>query len=72
MNWDLTSFIFFGAFLAWAVMVRISIKKRPTTEPKAPSALWDGIAVIGGVAITGWMMMGGHAALFNVSPIPGL
>ena len=72
VNWDLTSFIFFGAFLAWAVMVRISIKKRPATEPKAPSALWDGIAVIAGVAITGWMMMGGHAALFNVSPIPRL
>lgn len=72
VNWDLTSIIFFGAFLAWAVIVRISIKKRPVSEPKPPSALWDGIAVIAGFAITGWMMMGGHAALFNVSPIPGM
>lgn len=72
VNWDLTSFLFFGGFLAWAVLVRISIKRRPATEPKPPSPLWDGLAVIAGVGVTGWMIMGGHAYLFNVAPIPGM
>lgn len=69
-NWDLTSFILFGSFLAWAVLVRISIKKRPVTTPKAPSALWDGVAVLAGVALTAWLMMGGHVAMTGYSPVP--
>ncbi len=71
-NWDLTSFILFGSFLAWAVLVRISIKKRPVVEPKPPSALWDGIAVIAGVAITGWIIMGGHVMMTGYAAIPGM
>lgn len=71
-NWDLTSLILFGSFLAWAVIVRISIKKRPVVEPKAPSALWDGIAVIAGGAITGWIFMGGHVMMTGLAPVPGM
>jgi uncharacterized membrane protein len=69
-NWDLTSFILFGSFLAWAVIVRISIKRRPAVTPKAPSALWDGIAVLAGIALTAWIMMGGHVAMTGYSPVP--
>lgn len=72
VNWDLTSLLLFGGFLAWAVLVRISIKRRPASEPKAPSALWDGIAVLAGGALTVWLIMGGHAHLFGVAPIPGM
>lgn len=71
-NWDLTSFILFGGFLAWAVFVRISIKKRAAEAPKTPSALWDGIAVIAGGGITAWIMMGGHTAMTGYPPIPGM
>lgn len=71
-NWDLTSVLLFGSFLAWAVIVRISIKKRPVIEPKAPSALWDGIAVIAGTAITGWIFMGGHVMMTGYPPVPGM
>lgn len=71
-NWDAFSFIFFGGFLAWAVLVRISIKRRPASPPKAPKLLFDGIAVIAGLAISGWMIMGGHQHLFGVPPIPGM
>ena len=71
-NWDLTSIILFGSFLAWAVLVRISIKKRAPEAPKAPSMLWDGIAILAGVAITGWIMMGGHVMMTGYPPIPGM
>tara|TARA_B100000446_G_scaffold173112_1_gene181818 strand:- start:183 stop:758 length:576 start_codon:yes stop_codon:yes gene_type:complete len=70
VNWDLTSFILFGSFLVWAVLVRISIKKRPLTEPKPPSALWDAIAVIIGGLLTGIFVMGAHVYMFGVAPIP--
>ena len=70
VNWDLTSFIFFGAFLAWAVFVRISIKKRAVPVTKEPSMIWDLVAVIAGLAISAWLIIGGHAALFGVPPIP--
>ncbi len=69
-NWDLTSFILFGSFLAWAVIVRISVKRRPLAEPKTPSALWDGVAVLVGVAITGWIFMGGHVWMVGYPPVP--
>jgi len=71
-NWDLTSFILFGSFLIWAVLVRISAKKRGTPEPKPPSALWDGVSILLGGAVTAWMIMGGHVWLFGYSPIPGM
>ncbi|WP_293610754.1 NnrU family protein [Ponticaulis sp.] len=72
VNWDLTSFLFFGGFLAWAVLVRISIKKRPPVAPKAPNIIWDIVAVLAGLALTGWLMMSAHVYFFNVSPIPGM
>ncbi|MAP94854.1 MAG: NnrU family protein [Ponticaulis sp.] len=71
-NWDVTSFILFGSFMAWAVIVRIAAKKRPPAAPKTPSALWDGVSVLLGGAVTGWMIMGGHLALFGRAPIPGM
>lgn len=71
-NWDLVSFLLFGSFMAWAVLVRISAKKRPAGPAQTPSLLWDGIAVLLGFAVTGWMVMGGHVMLFGKPPIPGM
>lgn len=71
-NWDLTSFILFGGFMAWAVLVRISIKKREPVAPMAPSMLWDGVAILAGGAITAWLMMGGHVMMTGYPPVPGM
>lgn len=70
-NWDSTSFILFGSLLAWAVIVRISIKRRvPVGEPPAPSALWDGISVLLGGAATAFFILYAHVAWFGRPPIP--
>lgn len=70
-NWDSTSFILFGSLLAWAVIVRISIKRRePVANPPAPSALWDGISVILGGAATAFFILHAHVAWFGKPPIP--
>lgn len=71
-NWDLVSFILFGSFLAWAVLVRISAKKRPAGIAKTPNPLWDIVSLVLGVGVTGWLIMGGHLILFNRAPIPGM
>ena len=74
VNWDLTSFILFGSFLLWAVLVRISIKRRAVPEgsiSKAPNAIWDAIAVFAGLGLSAALILGGHVWLFGVPPIPG-
>ncbi|MBU2288022.1 MAG: NnrU family protein, partial [Gammaproteobacteria bacterium] len=53
-NGTLADVVLFGAFLAWAVADRISVKRRatpggPPTAP--PSALNDVIALVGGIAV---------------------
>ena len=66
--------LLFGGFLAWAVMDRISLKRRAVVVPPpgAPAGRWnDAIAVVGGlvlyVVFLGWL----HRALIDVSPIAG-
>lgn len=60
--------VLFGAFLAWAVADRISLKRRPpVVRPQLPgSALNDAIALVGGLAITGWFVVKGHALLIGM------
>jgi uncharacterized membrane protein len=70
-NGTLADVLLFGAFLAWAVADRISLKRR--AEPWVPrlprTAANDVIAVVGGlgvyVAFTLWL----HARLIGVSPL---
>ena len=66
--------LLFGGFLAWAVLDRISVKRRANVVPPpgAPATVWnDAIAVVGGlalyVAFVGWL----HRALIGVSPVAG-
>jgi uncharacterized membrane protein len=69
-NGMLHDVILFGAFLAWAVADRISLKRRqgrPVPGP-ARSKLNDVIALVGGVGLYVWLLFQGHAWLFGVSP----
>lgn len=63
--------LLFGSFLAWAVIDRISLKRRPVRlVPGAPAAKWnDLIVIVAGLALyllfAGWA----HLRLFGVSPL---
>lgn len=70
-NGTLADVLLFGGFLAWAVVDRISLKRRTGTRalPAAPpSKLNDAIAVIAGLALYAWFVAHGHQWLFGVSP----
>ncbi|MEN8176948.1 MAG: NnrU family protein [Pseudomonadota bacterium] len=71
VNGTLADVLLFGAFLAWAVADRISVKRRePRPVPGAPpSKLNDAIAVVAGLAIYAAFVLGLHGWLFGVSLI---
>jgi uncharacterized membrane protein len=70
-NGTVVDVLLFGSFLAWAVMDRISVKRRaPRPVPGAPPSRFnDIIAVVGGlvlyVAFVRWL----HLWLIGVSPV---
>jgi uncharacterized membrane protein len=70
VNGTVADVVLFGSFLAWAVVDRISLKRRPVRDvPGAPeSAVNDVILVIVGlllyVATVGWL----HKLAFGVAP----
>jgi uncharacterized membrane protein len=69
-NGMLADVLLFGGFLAWAVVDRISLKRRPQTLPMAPPGRFnDLIAIVGGlllyVIFIGWA----HRWLIGVSPL---
>lgn len=67
VNGDVASLLLFGAFLAWAVYARISMKKRPNSDP--PSSGWtigDALAVGAGLATTVVFMIWLHPLLIGV------
>lgn len=74
-NGDVASILLFGSFLAFAVYDRISVKRRavpaagpsPTTPP-----LNDVLVVAVGTLLYAGLLLGGHAWLFGVEPLPGL
>lgn len=72
-NGMLADVVLFGAFLAWAVADRISLKRRPVRAlPAAPaSKLNDVIAVVGGIALYGLFAMVLHARWIGVAPFGG-
>lgn len=67
-NGTLADVLLFGAFLAWAVADRISLKRRPQRPvPSLPaSALNDAIAVVGGLAVYAAFVLWLHAWLIGV------
>ena len=72
-NGNLADLLLFGAFLAWAVADRISVKRRPVPRsvPGAPpGALNDIVAVVGGLGLYLAFLFGVHAWLIGV-PVLG-
>ncbi|HET8800880.1 MAG TPA: NnrU family protein [Marinobacter sp.] len=70
-NGMLHDLLLFGAFLAWAVADRISMKRR-TQRPIATlpaSKANDAIAVAGGLAVYVVMVFWAHQWLFGVAPV---
>jgi len=73
-NGTLADVLLFGAFLAWAVADRISVKRRSPGEahraPAAPERPFnDAIALVAGLAVYGLFLAGGHRWLTGVSPL---
>ncbi len=70
-NGTLADVLLFGAFLAWAVADRISLKRRsPRPTPgAAPSKANDLIAATGGLALYVAFVLWLHVWLIGVSPI---
>lgn len=68
-NGDLATIVLALAFLAWAVLVRISLKRRGDPVFTSVSVTGDIVAVIAGTAVTLWFVFQLHAWLFGVSPL---
>jgi uncharacterized membrane protein len=71
-NGMLSDVLLFGGFLAWAVLDRISVGKRPVREvPGAPPGKFnDLIAVVGGLLVYGLFVVWGHRYLIGVPLMP--
>ncbi len=63
--------LLFGSLLAWAVVERISLNRRPARPlPMAPARpLNDVIAVVAGLGVYALFVGGLHRVLFGVSPL---
>ena len=73
-NGSLTDVVLFGAFLAWAVADRISVKRRSTAEAHdvraaPPSAYNDAIALLAGLLVYVVFLWRAHRWLIGVSPL---
>ncbi len=73
-NGTLVDVLLFGAFLAWAVAARISLKHRSLAEahdapaaPRRPAN--DAIAVVSGLAVYAVFLLWAHRWLIGVSPL---
>ncbi len=69
-NGDLASILLFGSFLAWAVVDRISVKRRGDAGPAVAGPVkWDVIAVVGGIVVYLVFIGGLHLWLFGADPL---
>ena len=64
-NGDLASIVLFGSFTLWAGFKFISMGRRPQKLRKAPSLLWDIIALVAGLVVYGLVAVY-HGELFGV------
>ena len=73
-NGTLADVLLFGGFLAWAVVDRISIKRRAAAAtPAAPGSIFnDIIAIVAGLALYVGFIFGLHQWLFGVAPIASM
>ncbi len=70
-NGTLADVLLFGSFLAWAVIDRISFKRRaPQILRTAPERPWnDAAAVVLGLVVYALFLCGAHRWLFGVAPL---
>ena len=70
-NGGLADVLLFGGFLAWAVLDRISLKRRPPSSFRsAPAGPFnDVIAVLLGLALYALFIGWAHQRLFGLSPL---
>ncbi len=70
-NGTLPDLLLFGAFLAWAVADRISLKHRvgPPVRGAPPGQANDAIAIVGGIALYLLFLFWLHRVLMGVAPI---
>jgi uncharacterized membrane protein len=70
-NGTLADVLLFGGFLAWAVLDRISLKRRPPQSLRTAAArpFNDAIAIVLGLALYGLFVGWAHVRLFGVSPL---
>jgi uncharacterized membrane protein len=68
-NGDTASVLLFGSFLVWAVIDRISVKRRGEPGPQAGPLTYDIGAVVLGLGIYMLFLVWAHAWLFGVSPV---
>ncbi|MFT5509383.1 MAG: putative membrane protein [Hyphomicrobiaceae bacterium] len=73
-NGDLASIILFGSFLAYAVINRISLKRRPATSSGADSGglAGDAVVIVVGLALYVAIVVSAHEWLIGVAPISGM
>jgi uncharacterized membrane protein len=71
VNGSLADVLLFGGFLAWAVLDRISFKRRPpqVLRTAAPGRWNDTVAVVLGLAIYAAVIGWAHRWLFGVAPL---
>lgn len=70
-NGFLADVLLFGAFLAWAISDRISLKRRPPQDIRTapPGRFNDLIAVLAGLSLYVLFILWAHVRLFGVSPL---
>jgi uncharacterized membrane protein len=72
-NGTLADVLLFGSFLAWAVVDRISLKRRtpPPVSTLPPSRLNDALVIVLGLALYAAFVLWGHGWLIGVPLITG-
>jgi uncharacterized membrane protein len=69
-NGLLSDVLLFGGFLVWAVLDRISLKRRTQIlRTMPPGRFNDAIAVVLGLGLYVFFILWAHLRLFGVSPI---
>jgi uncharacterized membrane protein len=73
-NGDLGSVLLFGAFLAWAVAARISLKRRPgaVDPPRTGFGAGDVVSLVAGLALYVAFVLWLHPLLIGVRVWPGV
>lgn len=66
-NSRVADLLLFGGFLAWALVVTVAAYRRPPTASSRKSSLvYDGLAILIGLAAWGWLAYRGHLLLFGM------